>query len=82
MRVITLTDEQAITLHMYLMITTQYRKKEQEACQKLSLEKLENGEARFPAAKNNADWWGKAIKAIEDIEIMIDSALTQTSTKT
>lgn len=48
MKIVTLTDEQASTLEVYLLITTKYRQGEIEACESLSRELDENGSSRFP----------------------------------
>ncbi|MEG1562177.1 MAG: hypothetical protein RR365_00790 [Bacteroides sp.] len=74
MRTIKLTDEQANILVCYLLITTDYRKEETEACQRLSQEKNEDGKLRFPNMEGNARWWEKAHAEIDEIRKAIDAA--------
>lgn len=74
MKILTLTDEQASTLEVYLLITTNYRRREVEACERLSREVDENGSSRYPNMKSNAEWWTKTSGTIEEIEKAIGNA--------
>lgn len=73
MKTITLADEQARLLKLYLFLTTNDRKNEFETCQRLAQEKYENGSPRFPNMAGNADWWKKAIAEIDEIQKVIDN---------
>lgn len=74
MRTIRLTDEQASTLTCFLLMTTNYRKDELEACRKLSEEHREDGSVRFPQMESNARWWEKANAQLTKIQRAIDEA--------
>lgn len=74
MKIITLTDEQASTLETYLLITTKYRHREVEACEKFSRELGEDGAPRFPKMKSNAAWWKQTNETIEEIKLAIENA--------
>ena len=74
MRIIELSNEQASLLSCYLLMTTNYRKDEAEACQRLSQEKEEDGTLRFPNMESNARWWEKTNIEINDIQKAIDNA--------
>ena len=65
--IISLTDEQSTTLRMVLLMTTDWRKREVEACQRLAQEIGDNGLPRYPNMQSNGEWWEKANKTIEDI---------------
>lgn len=67
MKTITLTDEQAGTLKMYLLITTQYRKREAEACIKLALERNDDGTHKYPKMPANATWWAETNETLDVI---------------
>lgn len=70
-KTVTLTHEQWSTLCIYLLSTTQYRKGEQSAWEKLAQETNEDGTPRFRNAADNAQYWAdmdekltKILKAI------------------
>lgn len=75
MKIVTLTDEQASTLEVYLLITTKYRQGEFETCESLSRELDENGSSRFPKMKGNAEWWKQTNETIEEIETALGNAV-------
>jgi hypothetical protein len=64
---IVLTNDQRITLDMYLLMTTNYRKKEHDACQRFGSELDEHGNIKYPNIASNAIWWDDAIKTIDEI---------------
>lgn len=70
-KTVTLTHEQWSTLCIYLLSTTQYRKGEQSAWEKLAQETNEDGTPRLRHAADNAQYWAdmdekltKILKAI------------------
>lgn len=65
---IKLTEEQAMDLRMYLMLTTQYRKKELDAWNELSNERNPAGTLRYPNAPSNAEYWQGLNKTINEIQ--------------
>lgn len=73
-KIITLTDEQASTLEVYLLITTKYRQGEIEASESLSRELDENGSPKYPKMKSNAKWWRKVNGTIEEIKTALKNA--------
>ena len=73
-KTITMTHEQATTLVCYLLMTTNYRKGEREAWERLATEKKEDGTLRFPNAPSNAKFWADTEKEIEAIRKIIDAA--------
>lgn len=73
-KTITMTHEQATTLVCYLLMTTNYRKGEREAWERLATEKKEDGTPRFPNAPSNAKFWADTEKEIEAIRKIIDAA--------
>lgn len=74
MRTFKLTDEQANLLATYLLMSTQYRKDEFEACHALAQERREDGSVKFPKMEGNAAWWEKAEKQLSEIQKAIDAA--------
>ena len=74
MKIITLTDEQALTLERYLLISTGFRNGEAKACEELSHELNEDGTPKYPNMKGNAEWWTKTNKIIEEVKKAIDDA--------
>ena len=67
MRTITLTDEQATRLKMFLLMSTNYRKGEIETWTLLSTERHEDGSLVWPNALSNVDWWRDANSSIEEV---------------
>ncbi|MDD3926821.1 MAG: hypothetical protein PHT33_09205 [bacterium] len=74
MKTITLTGEQANLLAIYITMTTNYRKRETEACRELGEEKNDEGMLRYPNMAANANWWEKANTRLEEIKEIIDKA--------
>lgn len=71
---ITLTHKQATNLVCYLLMTTNYRKGEREAWEKLAAETSEDGKPEFPNAPGNARFWADTEREIEEIRQIIDAA--------
>lgn len=71
-----LTEEQISTLDVFLLITTNYRKKELEACERLSRRLDEEGNIRYPDMKSNAQYWKKQSEIIEEVQKAINKAMT------
>lgn len=69
---LTLTAEQVSTLDIYLLITEGFRNDELAACKRLAEEKGEDGKPKYPNMKDNAEWWEKTNKEIENIETILD----------
>lgn len=67
MNSIELTKEQAFSLSMYLLTSTQYRLREQRACEELSKELDDSGKLRYPKMEVNAKYWADMNKDIEEI---------------
>jgi len=74
MRTITLTDEQATLLTMYILISTKYREREIKACGELGQEKTADGNPMFPNRAADAEWWIRLHHEIERIRRIIDKA--------
>lgn len=70
-RTVTLTNELCSTLKCYILITTNYRKDELKAWEKLAQETDENGVPKFKNAAGNAQFW-------QDMEIQLQQILTAT----
>lgn len=73
-KIITMTHEQANNLVCYLMMTTNYRKNEREAWERLAAETKEDGTPRYPNAPGNAKFWADTEHEIEAIRKIIDDA--------
>lgn len=69
MRTITLTDEQANLLAVYILITTQYRNEMREMYTQLATEFPNNETFR-----DNAEWYASTSKRLEQIKKIIDEA--------
>lgn len=69
-----LTEEQADTLDLYLLMTTNYRKGEREAWESLAKERNEDETLKFPNAPSNADFWKKQNETIENILKILQGA--------
>lgn len=69
MRTITLTDEQANLLVVYILITTQYRNEMQEMYTQLATEFPSNETFR-----DNAEWYASTSERLEQIKKIIDEA--------
>jgi hypothetical protein len=77
MKKITLTDEQASTLSVFLLVTTKFREGEIEACRSLAKEKNEDGSPKLPNMASNAEWWEATHKEIENIIKAVDGGVTE-----
>lgn len=73
-RVITMTHEQASLLTSYILMTTQYRRREAEAWAKLAEEREPDGTPSFKNAKSNADFYRELDGKLEEIRHIIDAA--------
>ena len=71
---ITMTYDQASTLICFLLMTTNYRKNEREAWERLATEKKPDGTPRFPNAPSNAQFWADTEIEIEEIRKIIENA--------
>lgn len=69
---ITLTNDQRITLRLYLLMTKNYRGEEREAWEKLATEQNEDGTPKFQHAKSNAEFWADMDKEINEIIEALD----------
>lgn len=69
-----LTEEQIDTLNIYLLMTTNYRKGEQEACEHLAKERNEDGTIKFPNMQSDAVFWKKQNEEIEKISKILQKA--------
>lgn len=68
-RTVALTNELCSTLQCYILMTTNYRKGEIEAWEKLAQETDENGAPKFKNAASNAQFW-------RDMEIQLQQIYT------
>lgn len=68
-RTVTLTDELCNMLQCYILMTTNHRKDEVEAWEKLAQETDENGAPKFKNAASNAQFW-------RDMEIQLQQIYT------
>ena len=73
-KIITLTHEQANNLICYLLMTTNYRKGEREAWERLATEKKPDGTPKFPNAPSNARFWEDTERELDEIRQIIDAA--------
>ncbi len=76
-RIITLTHEQAVRLTSYLLMTTNYRKGEREAWERLATEKEPDGTPSFKNASSNAMFWAEMERDLEEIRKIIDDSPLQ-----
>lgn len=67
MKSLLLTEHEEQTLRMFLLMTTNYRRGEQESCASLATETNEDGTPAFPKMANNAQWWQDCIETIDAI---------------
>lgn len=72
MKTITLTEEQANLVAVYILITTKYREGEIEACSELAQEKASDGNSVFPKMASNAEWWMRTHDELGRIRKIID----------
>lgn len=68
-KTVTLTNELCSMLQCYILMTTNHRKGEIEAWEKLAQETDENGEPKFKNAASNAQFW-------RDMEIQLQQIYT------
>lgn len=71
---IILTHEQATSLTCYLLMTTNYRKDEREAWERLATETKPDGTPKFPNAPGNARYWAELEQELDAIQKAIDDA--------
>lgn len=71
-RSVTLTNGQWNLLTTYLLMTTQHRKGEREAWEKLSEEKEADGTPTFKNAASNAEWYARLEVELEKMRKVID----------
>lgn len=76
-KTVTMTHEQWVTLTSYLLMTTNHRKGEREAWERLATETDENGKPSFPNAPSNAKFWADTERELEEIRTIIDRAKLQ-----
>lgn len=67
MKSLLLTEQEDQTLRMFLLMTTNYRRDEQESCARLATETDDDGTLTFPKMSNNAQWWQGCIDTIDAI---------------
>lgn len=67
MKSLLLTEREEQTLRMFLLMTTNYRRGEQECCASLATETNGGGNPTFPKMANNARWWQDCIETIDAI---------------
>lgn len=67
MKSLLLTEQEEQTLQMFLLMTTNYRRGEQESCASLATETNEDGNPTFPKMADNARWWQDCIETIDAI---------------
>lgn len=73
-KTVTMTHEQWTTLTCYILMTTQHRKGEKEAWEKLSKETDECGIPAYPNATGNARFWAEMEDKLDEICKIIDGA--------
>ena len=66
-RTVTLTNDEWNTITCFILMSTNYRKGEQEAWERLSEEKKEDGTPRFIHAASNAHFWRETSEKLEKI---------------
>ena len=72
-RSVTLTNEQWIKLTCYILMTTQHRKGEREAWEKLAKETNDDGTPLFKNAASNAEFYRELEVELEAIRKAIDN---------
>lgn len=72
-KTVTLTNAQWNTLSCYILMTTQYRKRELEAWEALSKETNEDGIPKFKLAADNASYYRELEPKLEAILKAIDN---------
>lgn len=70
-KAITLTEEQLTDLETYILMTTDYRKRERETWKKLGEERSEEGKPRFPNAESNSLFWEEMDARLNEIAKII-----------
>ena len=66
-KTIALTEAQVAALSMYLLLSTEYREKEEAACKRLGAETGEGGALLYPNLKANGQWWEETNAIIKEI---------------
>ncbi len=72
-RSVTLTEKEWGDLSTYILITTEYRKKEQKAWRKLAEEKQPDGTPMVPHAADNAAFWKDMDRKLDRIRRIIEA---------
>lgn len=71
-RAVTLTNDQWTTLTCYILMSTQHRKGEREAWEKLAAEKNDDGTPTFKNAASNAEYYAELDAKLDAIRAAID----------
>lgn len=72
-RSVTLTEKEWGDLSTYILMTTEYREKEQKAWRKLAEQKLSDGTPIIPHAANNAAFWKDMDRKLDRIRRIIEA---------
>lgn len=67
MKSLLLTEHEEQALRMFLLMTTNYRRGEQESCASLASEVNQDGTLTFPKMAANARWWKGCIDTIDAV---------------
>lgn len=78
---VTLTQSQISALELYIRSTTQMRKEEQEACERLGSELDEAGALKYPNMAANAIWWAETEATLQEVLEALDRAETKEESK-
>ena len=73
-KTVELTKDQLNTLVCYILMTTQHRKGEREAWEKLAQEKNEDGSPTFKNAQSNAEYYAELETKLTTIKEILDNA--------
>ena len=71
---ITLTDEQALVLRMYIEMTAYVRKGQIETCENLAREKGADGIPIYPKMDVNAEFWRMIDQTMEQVNEVLKGA--------
>lgn len=69
---VTMTNEEWLKLTTYLLMSTNHRKGEAEAWERLATETNEDGSPKFKNAASNAEFWREMMVSIDNIRKTID----------
>lgn len=73
-KTVELTKDQLNTIVCYILMTTQHRKSEREAWEKLAQEKNEDGTPAFKNAQSNAEYYAELETKLTTIKEILDNA--------